>query len=218
MKDHFFNYAEFVEEYSQDPEKKESIEKYEEKFHIGRNSFIENHPFYKHHLVYFNSDFEIVLPPEVDMNPQEKDFLAKLIFGSLSSTFLITLDEEWKETPIGKPKADISLAVSSEGEGIIKDLSELYDFQIKRLFDIYVNEQINLFLLWQKENEDYDWVEEHDDIGLEVEGKDYESWKVKQEQEERYKKFNRQKKYLLSDADFFKKIHTLLYDIKNRVP
>lgn len=218
MENHFFNYDEFVEEYIQDPDKKEGIEKYEEKFHIGRNSLIENHPFYKHHLANFNADFEIILPPEVDMNPQEKNLLAKLIFGSLSSRYLITLDDEWKNNPIGKPKVNLSISVTSEGESIMKTLSELYEFQIRRLFEIYVNEQINIFLLWQEENEDYDWTEEHDDIGLEVEGKDYESWKVKQEQEERYMIFNRQAEQIMSEAKFYLKLHTFLYDIKNRVP
>lgn len=218
MENHFFNYDEFVEEYIQDPDKKEGIEKYEEKFHIGRNSLIENHPFYKHYLANFNADFEIILPPEVDMNPQEKNLLAKLIFGSLSSRYLITLDDEWKNNPIGKPKVNLSISVTSEGESIMKTLSELYEFQIRRLFEIYVNEQINIFLLWQEENEDYDWTEEHDDIGLEVEGKDYESWKVKQEQEERYMIFNRQAEQIMSEAKFYLKLHTFLYDIKNRVP
>lgn len=204
-----YNYDDLIKRISEDPEKKESVEEYEKKFHIKRNSNIKDHPFYQYHLSKFNPDFDLVTPPDVNMSPQEWDLLTRLIFGSLSSNFLLTLDEAWKDNPVGKVRAEICVAVSSEKDGLSKLLSELCDFQIDRLFEIYVNEQIDLFLLWKEDSDNH----QHDDKDSEEEYGNLDSWQMKQEQKARYNKFERQTKYLMTDVKFYKNIHKFMLSL-----
>ena len=77
----------------------------------------------------------------------------RLVFGSLSSEYSLDIIDDWKENPEVVPTLRLSIIVSSGQQEITKQLDELWSFQILRLFEIYVLEQLDLAIL-KKEDED----------------------------------------------------------------
>jgi hypothetical protein len=53
------------------------------------------------------------------------------------------------------------IAVKSWDQSIVKTVSELWSFQILRLYEIYIEEQMNLQILMnEEESEDWEWEKE----------------------------------------------------------
>lgn len=210
MKKKYFNYGKFVDRVYIDPEKKNTIEAYQKKFHILRSDSIEEHPFYKEYLSKFNCDIDFIVSPKVNMCKEELDFLIRLIFGSLSSSYELILDETWKRNPIGVPKAHMRIFVESKEGNQSGVLCCLTQKQIKRLLDIYVNEQIELFLLWKESNNDYSWLEDYQSFGMEAEGEDVDSWELKQKMKIRYKTYEEQIENFMADVDFYRELKEVI--------
>jgi hypothetical protein len=70
----------------------------------------------------------------------DRPLLMQLVAGSFSSDG--TLDDQ---TTTGKP--EFVIAVQSGEQHIVKKVSELRGFQVLRLYEIYVEEQMNLHIL-----------------------------------------------------------------------
>lgn len=149
-------FKDFVMDYSDNPEKVECIKQYETKYEIQDGTPIEDHPFYKDYLSRFDVDWEPVTPEVYDMTPQNWDLLVRLVLGSFSSKYDLSLDEQWKKNPIGRPRVNLCIGVTCKDSSITKTLDELWSFQIMRLFSIYINEQIDLVGLLDDENDDED--------------------------------------------------------------
>ena len=205
MKKKYFNYGKFVDRVCIDPEKKNTIEAYHKKFHILRSGSIEEHPFYKENLSKFNCDIDFIVSPNVNMSKEELDFLVRLIFGSLSSSYILILDETWKRNPIGVPKAHIGIIANSKEGNQSEMLCNLSQKQIKRLLDIYVNEQIELFLLWKENNKAYNWLEDYRNIGMVVGSEDVDSWRVKQMMKIGYERYEKQMEYIMADIEYYRR-------------
>ena len=75
--------------------------------------------------------------------------LEKLVIGSFSSDYELKQNdkEEWWE---------LYIAVKSWDQSIVKTVSELWSFQILRLYEIYIEEQMNLQILMNEEDEEWD--------------------------------------------------------------
>lgn len=71
--------------------------------------------------------------------------LEKLVAGSFSSDYELKLDNE-------KGDYELYIAVKSGDQSVVKTVSELWSFQMLRLYEIYVEEQMNLQIL-KKEDE-----------------------------------------------------------------
>ena len=82
-------------------------------------------------------------------------------------------------------------------------LCNLSQKQIKRLLDIYVNEQIELFLLWKENNKAYSWLEDYRNIGMEVESEDVDSWRVKQMMKIGHERYEKQMEYIKADVKYY---------------
>jgi hypothetical protein len=75
------------------------------------------------------------------------DILEKLVIGSFSSDYELKQDNKdggW----------ELYIAVKSGDQSIVKTVSELWSFQILRLYEIYIEEQMNLQILMNEESED----------------------------------------------------------------
>lgn len=122
-------------------------EKYagEEKFNeliegIDENSSIEDMPFYKDYLSRFDvekafDDFKLVVEEKDLYSREELYLLFRLIIASFSSKYEILYDKP-------SNSIDFSVTVKSGEQEITKNISELWIFQIGRLFEIYVDEQV----------------------------------------------------------------------------
>lgn len=135
-----FNYHTFIAELKENKEKKEVVEKYSKYYSDSINLPLEEQIWLK--------DFSIQFPvkkPESIIVPEElrSDFdwvlLQKLVASSFSSegSYVKSEDGKW----------EFVIKVSTNDKFVIKRVSELWGFQILRLYEIYVEEQMNLQIL-----------------------------------------------------------------------
>ena len=128
-----FNYTEFIERQRNKEDKKLIISKYEETVE-PIHSDLKQQCWYKDYLGKF-STFEYATPEEM-VNDFDWDLLLKLVISSFSS------DYELKKNKNGD--YDLYIAVRSGDTTVKKTISELWSFQILWLYEIYIDEQINL--------------------------------------------------------------------------
>ncbi|NPA63727.1 MAG: hypothetical protein GXO16_02010 [Epsilonproteobacteria bacterium] len=136
----------WIESWQDNPEKKEVVEAYEERgIDITKIESIEEFDFYKEYLSYFDVEgIEYVLPEFVD-EAFDWDLLFKLIAGSISADWEFVFEGE-------KPRLKI-VTVAGDRRAQ-KYLDELWGFQIERMFEIFIAEQMSLEKLgWEGEEE-----------------------------------------------------------------
>ena len=130
-----FDFKSFIEELRWDEKKSESIIRYESVFGKMPNS-IWKCSFFKDYLRFFAPVKYTV--PEGIKNDFNYDLLLRLTAASFSS--------EYKLSNTGLD-IELFITVASDNEKTTKSISELWSFQIFRLFEIYLEEQINLATL-----------------------------------------------------------------------
>ena len=139
-----FDFPAFIEELKEKDDKKEIVEKYEKYF--GKIQWdIKDQIWYTDYLSKFS--FQNYLTPEDLEDDFDWDMLQKLVIGSFSSDYELKEQEkdEWWE---------LYIAVKSWDQSIVKTVSELWSFQIIRLYEIYVEEQMNLQILMNEEDDE----------------------------------------------------------------
>ncbi len=151
-----FNFQSFIEELRENDEKKELIEKYENFF--GPIQWdVKDQIWYKEYLINFKTIPYMV--PEELKNEFDWDLLLKLVAWSFSSECYFEKPEvkEWEDLPVDENWQkiwDLTIAVKSWDKSVVKKVSELWSFQILRLYEIYIEEQMNLqILIKEDENE-----------------------------------------------------------------
>lgn len=160
----YFSFAKFLKKLKE--EKKDTVMKYMEKFNITPDTPIEEHPFYKNYLSKFKFDWTLAFDEDIDdiFGTDDWDLLQKLIFASMSSKYRLSLDEKWKANPVGKPVVHLNITVQHNEAKITKDIEELWAVQIFNLFKIYIDEQINLFMLSLDDDEKINYEQETSDL------------------------------------------------------
>ena len=141
-----FDFPAFIEELREKEDKKEIIEKYE-RFFWKIQWDIKDQIWYTDYLSKFWS--QDYLTPEDLEDDFDWDILQKLVIGSFSSDYELKQDEKdgnW----------ELYIAVKSWDQSIVKTVSELWSFQILRLYEIYIEEQMNLQILMNEENEEWE--------------------------------------------------------------
>lgn len=145
-----FDFNAFIGELRENPEKKEIIEKYEKAlWEIAW--WLKEQIWYKDYLATF-SPKKYLVPDELQ-NDFDWDLLQQLVLWSFSSDYELKASE-WQEIP------ELYIAVKSWDQSIIKRVSELRSFQIQRLYEIYVEEQINLEILRQWSEDEKNAIEQ----------------------------------------------------------
>ena len=125
---------------------------------MNQNLSVEDLPFYKNYLGKFDlkealGDFRLVTPPECQdsLNDADYDLLLRFIFGSLSNTYQLQFDETEKTV-------EVSICAEAHGQQLTRKLQDLSFFQIGRMLEIYLQEQLgydNIFFT-NEEREDLD--------------------------------------------------------------
>jgi hypothetical protein len=72
------------------------------------------------------------------------DLLQQLVLGSFSSDYELKKEKDDEEK-------ELYIAVKSGEQSVVKTVSELWSFQILRLYEIYIEEQMNLHALRKEE-------------------------------------------------------------------
>ena len=139
-----FDFPAFIEELREKEDKKEIVEKYEK--HFWKIQWdIKDQIWYTDYLSKFPA--QPFLTPEDLEDDFDWDILQKLVVWSFSSDYELKQDEEdgnW----------ELYIAVKSWDQSIVKTVSELWSFQILRLYEIYIEEQMNLQILMNEGSED----------------------------------------------------------------
>jgi len=141
-----FDFPAFIEELREKEDKKEIVEKYEKLFWKIQWD-IKDQIWYKDYLSKFPA--QSYLTPEDLDDDFDWDILEKLVIGSFSSDY--ELKQEGKDGDW-----ELYIAVKSGDQSIVKTVSELWSFQILRLYEIYIEEQMNLQILMNEEDEDWE--------------------------------------------------------------
>jgi len=140
-----FDFAAFIDELREKSEKKQIVEKYEKQFGPISGD-IKDQARYKDYVSGFKS-IEYKVPSEL-----EKDFdwslLQQLVLASFSS------DYEFKKSEKKDDFMDLYIAVKSGDQSVVKTVSELRSFQVLRLYEIYIEEQMNLHALQQEDEKE----------------------------------------------------------------
>ena len=135
-----FNFHEFVKDMRKDKERNELLEEYEEFYGSIKGKNYTQLPFYKEYLVKFEVDPGLkkrLRVPEGVLTESDVVLFLRLAVASFSSTYVFEhLDKIDKER--------FKITCENDDTSITKKLDELWGFQIYRLFEIYMEEQMRL--------------------------------------------------------------------------
>lgn len=141
-----FNFQAFVAEMREKEDKKEIVEKYEKWFGPIQGE-IKDQVWYKEYLINFaNHPFKV---PEETKGEFDWKLLLQLVAGSFSSECMFQ-----KESQEADAEWELTISVKSGDQSVVKKVSELWSFQVVRLYEIYVEEQMNLHILMKEEEQD----------------------------------------------------------------
>ena len=161
-----FNLKEFVEELRESSEKKKIIENYEK--YVESLESCENiydTKIYKEYLKNFDKekiDFvvsKLKMPEFVDEDEFDWELLVLLVVSSFSSTWEFEIDFEVK-------KLSLIINVKAGDKYVKKRLEDLWEFQIARMYEIYIEEQMNLLSLSKESETEKKTVENNRDERL----------------------------------------------------
>ena len=138
-----FNFQDFISEMREKADKKEIVEKYEQLYGPIQGD-IYDQVRYTDYLSKF-SYVEYATSEELS-DDFDRDLLQKLVLWSFSSDYELKFDQE-------KHEYELYIAVKNWDQSVVKTLSELWSFQVLRLYEIYIEEQLNLHIL-KAEDED----------------------------------------------------------------
>jgi hypothetical protein len=180
-----FDFQAFVEELREKAEKKQIVEKYEKYLGPITGNF-DKQEWYTQYVSKFDAiDYKV---PEELKGDFDWKFLQQLVLASFSS------DYELKKSPEDKDNKDalrdLYIAVKSGDQSVVKTVSELWSFQILRLYEIYIEEQINLHALMYEDEKEKTAIQQEREMRLkrrqlylETMDKDELKAKTKKEQE-----------------------------------
>lgn len=143
-KNYLFNFADFIKEERENPEKRQAIEDFEKNYGPIEGKNVEDLPFYTEFLSRYDIkgglkglalEYPMFLEDDFDY-----DLLQRLVFNSLSSEYELKVNDDGISYKL-------LIYVKSGNEKIMKSLDELWSFQIERLFEIYLEEAINRYNL-----------------------------------------------------------------------
>lgn len=140
-----FDFNMYISDLRDNPEKKETVEKYEKHFWEITGDIQDQIWFKEYVSNYSIHDYKVPVETQEDF---QWDILMKLVAASLSSDWFLEYATEEDTLP------EFVISVQSGDQLVVKKVSELWGFQIARLFEIYIEEQMNLqILIAEDENE-----------------------------------------------------------------
>lgn len=200
-----FNEQAFWEELRENPneEKRNTILKYEERFGSLKGMDIRQTRFYRNYLSSFDIPFRVNTPEELE-DDFDWDLLCRLVAASFFSEMRLVINEEWLKNPVGQILVDVYIKVKSGDQELEKKLDELWSFQILRLFEIYIEEQMNLLTVHfddEDEEDDSDGTESDEDGSHPASEDKDNTGSLGEERSERIEKFRQQTESIRAQMD-----------------
>lgn len=158
-----FDFKAFIEELRENPEKKEVVEKYE-KLLWPIEGDTKDQIWFKEYSCEFET-VEYLVPEELQEDFDWK-LLMQLVASSLSSDWFLSYrsEKEWEDKDLDaakiteNQKPEFTISVQSGDQVVVKKVSELWGFQISRLYEIYIEEQMNLQVLMMEDEKEKDAI------------------------------------------------------------
>lgn len=159
-----FDFQKFIADLRVNEEKKEVVEKFEKYFGPVTGE-IRDQNWYKAYVHKFKSvDYRV---PDELKDDFDRVLLMELVASSFSSDGLVDTDAQ-KDVKEGEDANDTEanmlpefvISVQSGDQVVVKKVSELRGFQILRLYEIYIEEQMNLQILIAEDDEQKEKEEE----------------------------------------------------------
>lgn len=138
-----FNFQEFISEMREQEDKKTLIEQYEAVFWPIQWDIVDQ-IWYRDYIAKFDP-IEYVTPEEME-NDFDWELLQRLIVGSFASEYALSKNPE-------TGLSELTISIKNGDQSITKMISELWSFQILRLFEIYVEDQMSMALVYQEEEQ-----------------------------------------------------------------
>ena len=131
---------------------------------ITKDTELEDLPMYKEYLSKFDvkrdlEGFDLKIPSELGDYKADFLYLLRFVAASFSSSYELELDEH-------SNSVILFLTAVSNGTRITKDIQELWSFQVRLLFKIYVEEILNLEALRSKSEDEKEDVDEQRNMKL----------------------------------------------------
>ena len=144
-----FDFIAFINELRDNNEKKETIEKYEKL--VGPiEGGVKDQVWFVEYLANFKPT-KYLVPEELEKD-FDRDLLQQLVLGSFSSDYELKVEKD--------KQSELYIAVKSWDQSVVKKVSELWSFQIQRLYEIYIEEQINLQVLKAEDENEKNAIEQ----------------------------------------------------------
>lgn len=146
-----FDFHAFIDELRQKDEKKQIVEKYEKV--CGPIQWnLKDQARYTEYTSKF-SPMKYLTPDELK-DDFDRDLLLQLVISSFSSDYELKVKEDGKKEDDKDVLRDLYIAVKSGDQSVVKTVSELWSFQILRLYEIYIEEQMNLHALMSEDEKE----------------------------------------------------------------
>ena len=141
-----FDFHSFIEQLRDKPEKKQIVERYEKVCGPIQWS-IQEQERYNEYVGKFNP-IDYLVSDEIK-DDFDRKLLLQLVVSSFSSDY-----ELKKKDSESDGSRELYITVKSGDQVVVKTVSELQSFQVLRLYDIYIEEQMNLHALMKENNEE----------------------------------------------------------------
>ena len=149
-----FDFQEFIEKLQSDDEKREIVEKYKNivKQDLSECNRFEKTKTYTDYLRNFDENKidqieKHLLKPEYIEDDFDYALLLRLTAASFSSSWSF----EMKYNEDENPKISLLIDVNAGEKYVTKRLDDLWGFQIARMYEIYIVEQLNLTILYYED-------------------------------------------------------------------
>lgn len=154
---------------------------------------------YKEYLSLFDvehdlGDLELAFPSALDDCKADASSLLRLVAASFSNTYDLKYDDKTNTVVL-------IISGKSHGESRTKKLPDLWSFQIKRLFEIYIEEQLNLEALRLNSEDEKRAIENEREVKLMVYQKKIRQLKKQIEKINRMHETQNESEGILSDLD-----------------
>jgi len=146
-----FDFHAFIDELRQKDEKKQIVEKYEKICGPIQWTLKEQARYTEYASKFVPMKY---LTPDELKDDFDRDLLLQLVISSFSSDYELKEKEDDKKKNDKDALRDLYIAVKSGDQSVVKTVSELWSFQILRLYEIYIEEQMNLHALMSEDEKE----------------------------------------------------------------
>nr|WP_315005905.1 hypothetical protein [uncultured Capnocytophaga sp.] len=150
---YYFDFKEFVKELREKPDTVGAIEAYEHIYGSLGGKDVTDTQFYKEYFTKFTLPFTCAVPEDLEED-FDWDLLYRLVCASFSCSYYFELREDKKK--------ELYIIVDNGEQQVKKMLSELWSFQVLRLYEIILLEQIQFWTIQGMDDPQRDYESEGD--------------------------------------------------------